>query len=125
MCFISQRYWVYWCRYDPTNLQNFLLYIWEKIQKTGRDKNSAREAGTETDECFPPGPRDGVRIVSQLGEQFEWKHSTEEGDDSHGQQCDDLLCVETCPQKYRLAMVGDIHSFSFPLLALIFKYSDS
>ena len=83
---------------DPTNLQYLVLDVWQKIQKTGRDEDSAREAGTETDERLPPGPRDGVGIVTELSEQFEWQHPTEECDSSHGQQGDYLLCVETLPQ---------------------------
>ena len=69
---------------QPMYLRYFLLDIWQEIQKTGGDENSSREAGTETDERLPPGPGDGVSIVAELGEQFEWKHSTEQGDDSHG-----------------------------------------
>ena len=82
---------------DPTNLQYFILHVWEKIQKTGCYENSPREAGAKTNEGFPPAPWDGVRIVSELSEEFEWQHSTEERDCSHGEQCDHLLCVQTFP----------------------------
>ena len=71
--------------HDPTYLQYFFLDIWEKIQKTGRYENSPGEAGTKTNEGFPPAPGDWVRIVPELSEQFEWQHSTQERDGSHGE----------------------------------------
>ena len=52
-------------------------------------------------------------VVSELGEQFERQHAEQEGDNSHGEECDDLLCYKIHPQKssstcHRCILDGDL-----------------
>ena len=73
-----------------THLANFFLHIREKVQQAGSYEDTTSKAGGEANEHPPPNPGGHVRVVSELGEELEWHHAKQEGDDGHGQQRDDL-----------------------------------
>ena len=81
-----------------TNLKYLLLNVWDEVEEAGGNEDSAWEAGAETDESLPASPGGEVGVVSELWEQFEGQHSTEESDDHHGEQGHHLLGVELLSQ---------------------------
>ena len=73
-----------------THLANLFFHIREKVQQAGSYEDTTSKAGGEADKHPPPDPGGHVWVVPELGEELEGHHAEQEGDDGHGQQCDDL-----------------------------------
>jgi len=73
------------------HLAYFFFHIREKVQQAGSYEDTTSKAGGEADQHPPPDPGGHVWVVPELGEELEWHHAKQEGNDGHGQQRDDLL----------------------------------